>query len=156
LIDTLARARVEFIVIGGVAATVHGSARATLDLDLVYRRSDDNVDRLVQALTPLSPYLRGAPAGLPFAFDVDTARRGLNFTLDTSLGALDLLGEVVGGGSYEALLAHTDVVELFSHACRVVSLDGLIRLKRAAGRPKDHEVLAELEALRERRRDLGG
>lgn len=151
LIDALARGRVEFIVIGGVAAALHGSARATLDLDVVYRRSSDNVDRLVRALAPLSPYLRGAPAGLPFSFDADTVSRGLNFTLDTSLGALDLLGEVVGGGSYEALLAHTETIELFDHSCRAVSLDGLIRLKRAAGRPKDYEVLAELEALRDRR-----
>jgi hypothetical protein len=152
LIDTLARARVEFIVIGGVAATLHGSARATLDLDIVYCRSTENVDRLVRALASLAPYLRGAPAGLPFSFDVETVRRGLNFTLDTSLGALDLLGEVTGGGSYEALLPHTEAVELFGHSCRIVTLDALIRLKRAAGRPKDNEVLAELEALREQRR----
>ena len=91
LIDTLARSRVEFILIGGVAATLHGSARATLDLDVVYRRSPENVDRLVGSLAPLSPYLRGAPAGLPFVFDADTVRRGLNFTLDTDRGALALL-----------------------------------------------------------------
>lgn len=151
LIDTLARSQVEFILIGGVAATLHGSARATLDLDVVYRRSPDNVDRLVRALAPLSPYLRGAPAGLPFAFDADTVRRGLNFTLDTSFGALDLLGEVTGGGSYDALLPYTETVELFGRSCRAVTLDMLIRLKRAAGRPKDNEVLAELEALRDRR-----
>lgn len=152
LIDTLAGGCVEFILIGGVAATLHGSARTTLDLDVVYRRSPENVDRLVQALAPLSPYLRGAPAGLPFVFDADTVRRGLNFTLDTNLGALDLLGEVAGGGSYAALLPHTETVDLFGHACQAVTLETLIRLKRAAGRPKDNEVLAELEALRERLR----
>jgi hypothetical protein len=150
LLDVLARARVEFIVIGGVAATLHGSARATLDLDVVYRRSVENILRLVEALGPLSPYLRGAPAGLPFTFDVETVHRGLNFTLDTSLGALDLLGEVTGGGAFDALLPNTEVVELFGHDCRAVTLAGLITLKRAAGRPKDHEVLAELEALRDR------
>jgi hypothetical protein len=152
LIDTLARGRVEFIVIGGVAATLHGSARATMDLDVVYRRSADNVDRLVQALAPLAPYLRGAPPGLPFVFDADTVRRGLNFTLDTTLGALDLLGEVTGGGSYDSLLSRSEGVELFGHQCRAVTLDALIFLKRAAGRPKDNEVLAELETLRDRQR----
>lgn len=100
LLETLAQARVQFVVIGGIAAAV---------------------------------------------------RRGLNFTLDTDLGALDLLGEVAGGGSYEALLPHTETVELFGHSCRAVTLDELIVLKRAAGRPKDNEVLAELEALRDRR-----
>jgi hypothetical protein len=150
LIDVLARSRVDFIVVGGVAATIHGAARATLDLDLVYSRAADNVERLVRALAPLSPYLRGAPAGLPFSFDADTVRRGLNFTLDTSLGALDLLGEITGGGSYDALLPNTEEIDLFGHRCRAVTLDALIRLKRAAGRPKDNEALAELEALHER------
>lgn len=150
LIETLAEARVEFIVIGGVAAALHGSARATIDLDVVYRRAADNVDRLVGALAPHAPYLRGAPPGLPFSFDADTVRRGLNFTLDTALGPLDLLGEVTGGGSYDALLPFTETVELFGHSCRAVTLDKLIVLKRAAGRPKDNEILAELEALRER------
>lgn len=152
LIETLADANVEFIVIGGIAATLHGSARATLDLDVVYRRTPANIGRLVTALTPLLPYLRGAPPGLPFAFDEATVAAGLNFTLDTTLGSLDLLGEVVGGGFYEALLPSTETVTLFGRACRTVTLDQLIRLKRAAGRPKDHEILAELEALRDLQR----
>jgi hypothetical protein len=151
LIETLSRGGVDFIVIGGVAAAVHGSARATLDLDVVYGRSVENVARLVRALAPLQPYLRGAPAGLPFSFDAATIARGLNFTLDTSLGGLDLLGEVVGGGTYEALLPFTECLDLFGRACRCVTLEKLIGLKRAAGRPKDNEVLAELEALRDRR-----
>jgi hypothetical protein len=84
LITTLARARVEFIVIGGVAAAIHGSAHVTFDLDVLYRRTSDNIHRLALALEPLSPYLRGAPAGLPFRFDETTIARGLNFTLMSS------------------------------------------------------------------------
>lgn len=152
LIETLAAAEVEFIVVGGIAATLHGSARATLDLDVVYRRTPENIEKLVRALHPLVPYLRGAPAGLPFTLDAGTIRAGLNFTLDTTLGSLDLLGEIVGGGSYDELLPHTETVTLFGYVCRAVTLDQLIQLKRAAGRPKDLEVLAELEALRELRR----
>jgi hypothetical protein len=94
LLERLAAAGVEFIVIGGVAAAVHGSALITYDLDIVYRRTPDNVDRLAAALDPLGPYLRGAPEGLPFRFDAATIARGLNFTLTTTLGAIDLLGEV--------------------------------------------------------------
>jgi predicted nucleotidyltransferase len=150
LIDRLSAAGVEFIVIGGVAAAVRGSARSTLDLDVVYRRTDANLERLVAALSPTSPYLRGAPPGLPFRFDVATLRHGLNFTLDTELGALDLLGEVTGGGSYDKLLASAEAVEIFDRSCQVVTLEKLIALKRAAGRPKDLEALAELELLRER------
>jgi hypothetical protein len=80
----------------------------------------------------------------------------LNFTLSTSLGALDLFGEIAGGGSYEDLLGDTLTVSLFGHDCRCLSLDRLIKVKRAAGRPKDLEAIAELEALREERGDKTG
>ena len=142
---------VDYIIIGGVAAGIHGALRTTLDLDVVYGRDPENVARLVAALEPFQPYLRGAPSGLPFRLDADTVLRGLNFTLATSLGDLDLLGEVIGGGGYEALKASADVVELEGFQCQVVSLRKLIELKRAAGRGKDREALAELEALLEER-----
>ena len=151
LLRRLIDGAVDFILVGGLAGNVHGSARATYDVDIVYGRSDDNLDRLVRTLGPLNPYLRGAPAGLPFVFDVDTLRRGLNFTLTTSLGDLDLLGEVAGGGTYEELLSLSESVPLFGALCRCVSLAGLLRLKRAAGRPKDLDAIAELEALLEER-----
>jgi predicted nucleotidyltransferase len=139
---------VDFILVGGVAGAMHGAARATYDVDVVYRRSPENLSRLVVALAPHDPYLRGAPAGLPFAFDVQTLRQGLNFTLTTALGDIDLLGEVAGGGRYEDLLPHSQSIPLLGATCQCVTLDGLIRLKRAAGRPKDLEAIAELEALR--------
>ncbi len=145
----------EFVVIGGAAATAHGSARLTLDLDVVYARTPENIARLVAALTPLSPYLRGAPPGLPFRWDAETVRRGLNFTLRTTLGSIDTLGEVTGGGSFAALLPHTVEATLFGVPCRCLKLDKLIEVKRAAGRPKDLEAIAELEAIREERQKLG-
>jgi hypothetical protein len=147
LLEVLTRSGVDFIVIGGFAATAHGSAHTTVDLDVVYRRSYDNIERLARALEPLDPYLRGAPPGLPFRFDAATIRQGLNFTLVTSAGDLDLLGDATGGGTYEALLPHSDVRDVGGLECRFVNLPGLIRLKRAAGRPKDLERIAELEAL---------
>src|SRR5580765_2256547 len=94
LLRCLLEAGAEFIVVGGLAGIVHGSARATFDIDVVYARSTENIDRLVAALSPLHPYLRGAPAGLPFVFDAATLRRGLNFTLETALRDIDLLGEI--------------------------------------------------------------
>jgi predicted nucleotidyltransferase len=148
----LVEAAVDFIVIGGMAAAAHGSARATLDLDVVYSRDGRNVERLAAALARHSPYLRGAPPGLPFLFDAKTILHGLNFTLTTDVGDLDLLGEVVGGGTYEDLLPHTIEIEAFGVRCRYVTLDALIRLKRAAGRPKDFEAIAELELIRDRGR----
>jgi hypothetical protein len=150
-VRVLSAARVDYIIVGGVAAGIHGALRTTLDLDVVYRRDRDNVDRLVAALAPYDPYLRGAPRGLPFRLDQETVWRGLNFTLVTTLGDLDLLGEVTGGGTFDDLKASADVVELEGFTCLVVSLAKLIALKRAAGRAKDREALAELEVLLEER-----
>lgn len=147
LLRALSEAGVEYIVIGGVAATIHGSARSTLDVDVVYRRTPENIRRLVQALTPHRPYLRGAPPGLPFRWDEVTIQRGLNFTLTTALGDLDTLGEIVGGGGYDALLPDTEVVRAFGIECRLLSLARLIDVKRAAGRTKDLEAIAELETI---------
>ena len=152
VVEALSRGGVRFIIIGGIAATIHGSARLTEDLDVVYDREPDNLTRLADALAPFHPYPRGAPAGLPFRWDAETLQRGLNFTLATTLGDVDVLGEVAGGGTYSKLLSDTVKVNLFGFECLCVRLDRLILLKRAAGRPKDREALAELEAMLEERR----
>ena len=86
LLGSLSAGRVQFVIVGGVAATIHGSARLTSDVDVVYERGDENLGRLVAALSPLKPYLRGAPPGLPFHFDERTVRAGPNFTLTTLAG----------------------------------------------------------------------
>lgn len=151
LLRRLSAGQVEFIVIGGTAATVHGSAHVTVDLDIVYRRTTENIRRLADALAPLNPYLRGAPPGLPFRFDPDTISKGLNFTLTTTAGDLDVLGEVTGGGTYDALLPKSQALPFGADAYRFVDLETLIVLKRAAGRPKDLERVAELEAILEER-----
>ena len=149
LLRLLTEKQVEFIIVGGAAATAHGSARLTLDLDVVYGRSRENIVRIVNALGPIQPYLRGAPPGLPFDWSVETIQKGLNFTLITKLGALDLLGEVVGGGGYQQLLPETIKVEIDGVECLCLNLAQLIEVKRAAGRPKDLEVIAELEQIRD-------
>lgn len=134
LLRALGDGGVEFVIVGGVAGAAHGSARLTQDLDVVYSRSPENIRRLAAALAPLAPYLRGAPPGLPFHWDEATIRRGLNFTLTTTLGSLDLFGS-----SY-----------------RCLDLEWLIRVKRAAGGPRDLDAVAELEALLEERDRPGG
>jgi predicted nucleotidyltransferase len=152
LIRRLREADVRFIIVGGFAGTVLGSPRTTVDLDIVYARDSGNLERLAGALGRLSPYLRGAPPGLPFRLDVPTLERGLNFTLVTSLGDLDLIGDIAGGGTHDELLPFTDRLHVLGIDVDVVTLPQLIRLKRAAGRPKDLEAIAELEALLEERR----
>ena len=154
ILEILVLGRVEFIVVGGVAAWLHGAARITVDVDVVYSRDDANMRRLVAALAPLSPYPRGAPPGLAFQWDVRTVSHGLNFTLVTSLGSLDVLGEVAGG-TYETLLPRSTEIDIGGFRIRCVDLPTLIRLKRAAGRPKDFEAIAELELLLEEQRKRG-
>jgi predicted nucleotidyltransferase len=149
LIRLLSENEVEFIIVGGAAATAHGSARLTLDLELVYSRSAENIKNVVNALRHIEPYLRGAPPGLPFEWSVETVQKGLNFTLTTSMGALDLLGEIVGGGGYEQLLPDTIKIEIGGVECLCLSLERLIEVKRAAGRPKDLETIAELERIQQ-------
>src|SRR5436309_2233839 len=82
----LARNNVDFVVVGGVAAALHGSAFQTFDLDLCYSRVAENLERLVTALSPYHPKLRGAPSGIPFDWAGRTLRNGMNFTLSTDLG----------------------------------------------------------------------
>jgi hypothetical protein len=149
LLRVLGEAGVEYILVGGVAATAHGSARLTADLDIVYRRTAGNIERLVKALAPSHPHLRGAPAALPFRWEKETLLRGLNFTLTTDLGDIDLLGEITGGGSYEELLPHAIALKPFGTSCLCLGLRRLIEVKRAAGRPRDLDAVAELEAILE-------
>lgn len=152
LIRLLVDHQIDFIIVGGAAATAHGSARLTLDLDIVYSRDTLNIERIVRALEPIQPYLRGAPPGLPFEWSVETVKKGLNFTLITTLGALDLLGEIIGGGSYDALKSQTIKIEVAGAECSCLTLERLIEVKRAAGRPKDLEAIAELEQILQEQR----
>lgn len=153
LLQVLHSHQVEFIIVGGAAAVAHGSVRLTYDLDIVYGRKPQNLRRLVDALAPAHPYLRNAPPGLPFLWDAETLRRGLNFTLTTDLGDIDVLGEITGGGGYEELLPYTMTLNLFGIQSRCLTVSKLIEVKRAAGRARDFEAIAELEVIAEERAD---
>jgi len=145
----LGQCEVECVIVGGVAATLHGSSLTTRDLDVCYNRVSENLARLTQALRSVNARLRGAPEGLPYILDEETLRRGLNFTFQTDIGELDLLGEMAGVGGYTEASENADVMELFGYRYQVLSLPKLIAAKRAAGRTKDLLVLPELEAILE-------
>ncbi|HNM06229.1 MAG TPA: hypothetical protein PKK05_25145 [Leptospiraceae bacterium] len=148
MIRLLDENQIEYILIGGFAGAIHGSARLTSDIDIVYKRSKDNIQKLVNALKNHKPYLRGAPEGLPFVFDEKTLESGLNFTLTTDIGYIDLLAEVPGG-NYDNILPDTIFVDVYNHKICCVNLERLIQLKRASGRPKDLEAISELEIINE-------
>ena len=148
-VQILARADVEFVIVGGVALRSHGSAYLTQDLDICYSRSRTNLERITDALRPLKPRPRGFPEDLPFIWDWSTLQNGTNFTFATSLCDIDLLGEVAGIGTYDDVLEQSIEVDLEGSSINILSIDGLIKAKETAGRPKDEAGLRELYALRE-------
>ena len=149
ILKSLTEAEVEFVIVGGVAITAHGSAYLTQDLDFCYLRTNENLKKIVESLSEFSPRFRGFPENLPFVFDISTLRNGTNFTFKTQIGDVDLLGEVAGVGNYKDVFENSEFKELFGFQVRVLTIDGLIKAKTAAGRTKDLLVLPELEALRE-------
>lgn len=152
LLKQLHQYGVKYVLIGGMAAVAQGSSYLTADVDLCYSRDGDNLERLAKALASFHPTLRGAPPGLPFKLDAPTLRSGLNFTLSTDIGDLDLIGEVTGLGSYERVIESSEGLDIYGIPCHVLTLEGLMVSKKAAGRPKDLRLIPELEALLEIRK----
>jgi hypothetical protein len=150
ILERLRAEGVAFVIIGGVAMVLRGSSRTTIDLDICYERSPENLERLARAIAPLDPRLRGAPPELPFIWDAQTLRSGLNFTLTTSAGDLDLFGDVPGIGAFEAVRQLSNALPIYGDETLVLDLDGLEQAKRAAGRVKDLLDLAEIEEIRKR------
>ena len=145
----LADYQVDLVIVGGVAAALHGSMLLTNDLDVCYNRDLPNLNRLTAALQSVHARLRNAPERIPFILDAETLRRGLNFTFITDLGDVDILGEVRGVGTYEDVAAGAINLEMFDYQFKVIDISKLIDAKRAAGRPKDLIAIPELEAIRE-------
>jgi hypothetical protein len=148
-IRSLADNDVEFVVVGDVAIRIHSSAYVTQDLDFCYSRTKENLGKIVAALSRFNPRPRDFPAELPYFFDERSLQNSTNFTFETDIGDIDLLGEVAGVGNYAEVKESSVIFELYERDVRVISLDALIEAKRAAGRVKDLLVLPELEALRE-------
>jgi len=141
---------VRFVLIGGLAGKAHGSPTLTVDIDVCYARDRDNLERLAAVLGELGAALRGAPPDLPFHPDRWTIERGDMFTFVTDYGDLDILGTPSGVAGFDDLDANAVEAEVDDGlVVRVASLDDLIRMKRAAGRPKDRVELEILGALRD-------
>lgn len=150
ILEAVIEQKVDFVVVGGVALVARGAPRTTEDIDLCYCRKDANLTRLAVALAPLRPYLRDAPPGLPFTLDASTLKAGLNFTLTTTAGDVDLFGEISGLGSYEQVKAAASPLSLYGKSVEVLDLSGLERAKTAAGRVKDIADLAFIAEIKKR------
>jgi predicted nucleotidyltransferase len=142
------RHAVEFILIGGQAETLMGSPRVTYDVDLCYRRTGVNLERLAGALKELKPKLRGVPDDVPLLLDPRALALGNNYTFDTPLGKLDLLGWVEPIGDYDALLKRAEQYPLANLKVNVIALDDLILVKEHICRAKDAESLFQLRAIK--------
>jgi predicted nucleotidyltransferase len=152
----LAAHGVEFIVVGGQAEALMGSARVTYDVDLCYRRTSENLKRLATALGTLNLTLRGAPADLKFRLDAQALALGQNYTFEVDGEyPLDFLGYLEPIGTYDDLLPHVETVSIGGRPTQIVGLDDLIRIKRHINRPKDRESLLQLEAIKRLREQEG-
>ena len=149
-LELLTERNVRFVVIGGVAAVLHGSNVITSDLDICYARDDENLERLAAVLADLGARLRGAPKDIRFLLDAKTLGMGDHFTFVTRMGPIDILGTPAGmAGGYEALERGAEDFDLEGMSVKVASIDDLITMKRSAGRPKDLRMVEELGALRD-------
>jgi predicted nucleotidyltransferase len=148
-IQALSDSGADFVVIGGVAAMLHGSDRFTSDLDIFYSRAKTNLTRLRDALAPFHPRPRGFPPELPFVWDEATLRNSSVLTLETDIGNVDLLAEVAGLGPYEEIKARAKLADAFGRCVALLDIRSLILVKRTVGRDKDLLVIPELESLME-------
>jgi len=140
---------VRFVIIGGQAVILQGAIHLTEDIDICYARDKENLENIVKALSEFNPYLRDAEKELPFIFDVKTLQNGLNFTLTTDVGDIDLFGEVTGLGSYNEVMKFSEIMEIYGIKCNVLTIDGIIKSKKPLKRPKDISVIKEMEAILE-------
>jgi len=150
LIDALRAGGVEFIVVGGAAAVLHGAPTTTFDLDIVHRRTDDNVQRLLAVLTSLDAFVR-EPGNRRLRPDAAALSAEGQLLLTTALGPLDVLGVLHDGRGFDQLVARTTILRDERGALVVLDLEALIEVKLAAGRAKDKLLLPILLALKNRR-----
>ncbi len=152
LLARLIEHRVEFVLVGGFAATAYGSTLLTQDVDVCLRFSTDNLMHLQEALADLHPVHRMTPQRLPLRLTLESCRDLKNLYLDTDLGQLDCLGIIQGVGDFEQVKEHSIEVSLPAGTCRILSLEALIRSKEAMRRPRDRDSLLQLKAIRQRLR----
>lgn len=144
LLHRLSEGGVDYVVVGGVAVAVQGYGRATKDLDITYATDPANLEALGEVLIAAEARLRGVPEDVPFIPDGRTLKRTQILTLDTVDGGLDLLVDPSGAPPYDAMRRRADLIEFEDILVRIVGLEDLLAMKRAAGRAQD---LADVEAL---------
>ncbi|MDH2910052.1 MAG: hypothetical protein PXZ07_08090 [Candidatus Eremiobacteraeota bacterium] len=156
LLAALVAEHVDFVLVGGLAAAIHGTTRITRDIDIAYATQAENLDRLCNALNRFEPrrMLLGKPEGKSFSLTVALLKKERVVQLATTIGEVDLLDRIRGFASYGYLRANAEVQDI-GVLVPVLSVGGLLRAKRAMKRPKDLQDILELEALEEARELTG-
>jgi hypothetical protein len=144
LVQALVDGGVDFVIIGGVAVVLQAMPRFTKDLDICYSTAQDNLDALGSVLVGLAARLRGITETVPFVPDGNALRRTQILCLTTPVGDIDLLVDPEGAPDYDTLRERANVMELSGRNVRAASIEDMLAMKRAAGRPQD---LADIEAL---------
>jgi hypothetical protein len=152
LLRRLTAGGVDFVVVGAMAMVLQGSARLTRDLDICFATDDGNLDALESVLLGLEATLRGVEEPVPFVLDRGSLRRVELLTLQTAAGPLDLIARPTGAPAYERLRRRADRYDVGGFSVLVASMDDLLTMKRAAGRPQDLIDVEELEAIKRLRR----
>lgn len=153
ILRELTQRGVDFVVIGGLAAVLHGSARITQDIDICFATDDVNLHALGDVLVGLNARLSGVEETVPFVADAATLRNVEGLTLDTDAGKLDVLARPAGFPGYATLRAQSDRFDIEGTSFMVASIPDMLAMKAAAGRPKDLSDIAELEAILRLRRE---
>ncbi len=153
ILRALTERGVDFVVIGGLAAVLHGSARITQDIDICFATDPDNLQALGEVLTGLRARLSGIDEDVPFVPDEATLHNVEVLTLDTDAGKLDVLARPSGFPGYDTLRAQADRLDIDGASFLIAAIPDLLAMKAAAGRPKDLSDIAELEAILRLRRE---
>jgi hypothetical protein len=150
LFQRLCDAEIDFVIVGGYAAMLHGSSLLTRDLDVCAVLTDQNVAKLREVLRELNPTHRFTPQRLSFLDNPDPGVALKNLYLQTQWGPVDVLSSITGVGDFERVREASIEIELFGRRCRVISVEDLIRAKEALGREKDRFAAKELRAIQEK------
>ena len=152
LLRSLSGAEVKFVLIGGVAANLQGSATVTFDTDICYDREEGNIEKLVALLKKLGAELRVGGTSddepLPFQLNARSIQAGGNFTFKTDLGDLDCIAWPGGTFDFDKLAKKARMIDLGDFKVAVASIDDLLLMKRKAGRAKDVAQILELEEIK--------
>jgi nucleotidyltransferase AbiEii toxin of type IV toxin-antitoxin system len=149
LVRALVDGTVDFVIIGGVAVVLQAMPRFTKDLDICYSTAEDNLDALGSVLVGLAARLRGISDAVPFVPDRRTLRQTQILCLTTPVGDIDLLVDPDGAPGYDTLRERASVMELSGRTVLVASIEDMLAMKRAAGRPQDLTDVESLEVARE-------